>query len=189
MKKKQIHLFQDLLILAISICFAIFVYRSGIAGDFVSFFAGHGLYWLGVFFAGMFFTSIFTTAPAIVLLVEFAQTTPLIPLVILGALGSVLGDYIIFFFVKNRVADDIKYLLSFSKGFRLPIIFQTRLFRYFVVLLGAMVIASPLPDEIGVAMLGLSKMNNRAFLAISFIFNALGILLITSIAKVVIGLN
>lgn len=106
----------------------------------------------------------------------------------IGGLGAALGDYIIFRFVKDRILEDIRYLLSFKKGYRFPAIFKTGLFKFFVPLTAALIIASPFPDEIGVAMLGLSKMKNRIFLLISFIFNGIGILVIGWVAKGIVSL-
>jgi len=58
-----------------------------------------------------------------------------------------------------------------------------RLFRWSMVLFGALVIASPLPDEIGLAMMGLSKVKTLLFIPISFSLNAFGILIIGLIAR------
>jgi len=44
-------------------------------------------------------------------------------------------------------------------------------------------VISPLPDELGLAMMGLSKMKTSLFIPISFILNSLGILAIGLITK------
>ena len=136
----------------------------------------------------MFFTSFFTTAPAIVLIGVLVQTTPLIMVAIIGGLGAALGDYIIFRFVKDRISEDINYLLSFQKTKRFFAIFKTRLFIFFTPFIAALIIASPFPDEIGVAMLGLSKIKDKTFLLISFIANGVGILVVGWVARGIIGL-
>ena len=101
MNKKKKQLFQDITLLIISVCFAVFIVRTGIAHEFIL--SLGSLRWLGVFLAGAFFTSMFTTAPSIVLLSELAQTTSLPALAILGGIGAVLGDYLIFYFVRDRI--------------------------------------------------------------------------------------
>lgn len=176
MRKRQKRLVQDFFLLAVSVGFAAFLAWSGLAERLIA--SLDGLSWLGMVVAGMFFTSVFTTAPAIVVLGTFAETNALPALVILGAAGAMLGDYLIFRLVEDRLAADLGYLLSISKHQRLRHIFKTRFFRFFVPFLGALVIASPLPDELGVAMLGLSKVRTRVFLLLSFVFNGLGILAI-----------
>lgn len=184
MIKKRKHLFQDVIFITVSVVFATYIAGTGTAQYLVASLGSLQLF--GVFMAGMFFTSAFTTAPAIVLLGTLAKTTPMPLLVILGSLGAVLGDYIIFIFVKDRVSEDLKYLLSFSRSQRFLAIFRTRLFSFFVPFIGALIIASPLPDEIGVAMLGLSKMKNKIFLLLSFVFNGIGIFIIGWLAKNII---
>jgi hypothetical protein len=62
-------------------------------------------------------------------------------------------------------------------------IFKTKLFYWFVPFFGAVIIASPFPDEIGVSMLGMSKLGSRYFLLISFVFNSLGIFIIGRLAQ------
>jgi hypothetical protein len=183
MKKARLHLLHDLYIILLSIVFAIFLAKTGIAEVFIT--SLDSLSWLGVFIAGTFFTSVFTTAPAMVVLGTFAHTTPLPLLVVIGGIGATIGDYIIFHFVKDRMGADLTYLLSAAKGKRLKVIFETHLFKFFVPLLGALIIASPLPDEMGIAMLGLSRMNDRIFLPISFLSNALGILIIALVAQAI----
>jgi uncharacterized membrane protein YdjX (TVP38/TMEM64 family) len=49
--------------------------------------------------------------------------------------------------------------------------------------LGALIIASPVPDEIGVSILGLTKIRYWQFFMVTFILNALGIFLIVTAAK------
>lgn len=180
---QQKHLLQDIFFLLISIATALFFSISGTIHEFVLSFGE--LSFLGIFLSGMFFTSIFTTAPAIILLGQFAQTTPIFILALLGGLGAVTGDYILFRLMKNRIKDDFEYILSFRKDNRFTRIFDTRLFKFFVPSIGAMVIASPLPDEIGIAMLGLANVNPKTFLFISFLLNAAGIFAIGIFSKIV----
>lgn len=185
MSEKKKHLFQDFALLAISVGLAVLFVETGLAHKLVA--SLDGLRWLGIIVAGSFFTSAITTAPSIAILGTFAETTSLPELVILGAIGAVCGDYIIFRFVRDRMAKDFEYLLSFSKGNRFAAIFHARIFRFFVPFLGALIIASPLPDEIGVGMLGISKIKGRTFFLLSFVANGVGIFLIGLAVKTVLG--
>ncbi|MBM3281264.1 MAG: hypothetical protein FJY91_00725 [Candidatus Harrisonbacteria bacterium] len=181
MKKQQKIFYKDLLFLTVSILFAFFFSVTGLATQLVA--SLNTLEWLGIFLAGLFFTSVFTTAPSIVLLGELAQVTPLPLLVLLGGLGAAVGDYIIFRFVKDKISSDFTYLFSSKRKKGWISFFRTRFFRFFIPILGALIIASPFPDEIGVAMLGLSKVKSRVFFTIAFIFNSMGIFTIGLIAK------
>lgn len=181
MPKQKKQFIQDLIIVAISIYIAVFLTQAGILSSFIDSLQGYE--YLGILLAGLFFTSVFTTAPAIALLVQFSHTTNPAILAIIGGLGSVLGDYIIFKFVKDRVSQDLEYLLSTPQTKRFATIFQTRLFKFFAPFLGALIIASPLPDELGVTILGMSKISDKNFFPISFILNGLGILIIAIVAN------
>lgn len=177
-------MFQDLIFLVVSISFAVFVTKTGITHQLVASFGD--LNWFGVIIAGSFFTSVFTIVPSIAVISAFAETTPLPTLALLGGLGAVVGDYIIFRLVKDRMSADVDYLISFSGARRYLAIFRTHLFKFLVPFLGALVIASPLPNELGITMMGLAKVKDRSFLVISFIFNSLGILIIGWLAKSII---
>ncbi|MHB0977866.1 MAG: hypothetical protein ACYC1K_00425 [Minisyncoccota bacterium] len=186
MGQKKRRLYQDAVLIVASILFAMVVVKDDTVYQFVS--SLGDLRWLGIFISGIFFTSLFTTPPSIVLLGEFAQSTPLLPLAIVGGLGAVCGDYIIFHFVKDRISKDVEFLFSFSKHKRFSAVFKTHLFKFFVPFIGALIIASPLPDELGITMLGMSKVKNKVFLIISFIMNGLGIFVIGWLAKLIVEL-
>lgn len=181
MNKKKNHLIIDLFIIAVSVVIAIFLVKSGVIAHFIG--ATRELKYIGAFIAGIFFTSAFTTAIATAAFIELAEFNSIFPLAILGGLGALLGDFLIFRFVKNRFSIDIKYLLSLSNRQRLYFIFHRRLFRWILVFLGALIIASPLPDEMGIAFFGLARMKTEKFAAISFIFNTIGISIIVLIAR------
>ena len=51
---------------------------------------------------------------------------------------------------------------------------------FLVPLLGALIIASPFPDEIGLLMFGVSKLKYRELLVITYLLNTAGILLIVA---------
>lgn len=186
MRKQKKQVFQDLILISISITLALVALKSGFAHQFVASFGE--MRWFGMILAGVFFTSIFTTVPAMILFGEFAQTNSLLTITILGGLGAVLGDYIIFRFVKDRVTEDLEYIFSFRKRRRFFAIFKTRLFKRFVPFIAGLIIASPFPDEIGIAMLGMSKISNKSFFVLSFLFNGFGVLVISWIAKSATGL-
>jgi hypothetical protein len=130
------------------------------------------------FFAGIFFTSLFTLAPAGVALGEMAQVAPLFEVALWGAAGAVVGDLILFFFVRDFISADLMALMRGSWVKKVKGIFRSPFLSWAVPVAGALVIASPLPDEIGIALLGLSKKHLRFLIPISYIMNFLGILLV-----------
>ncbi len=168
-----------------SIVGAILVVRLGTVHTFLE--SVGGLTHVGSFLAGMFFTSLFTTAPAIVVLGQLALTTPLWIVALFGGLGAVVGDYILFLLIRQGLSKDVEYLVAHSGFKRLRKIMHTKLFHHVLPLLGALVLASPLPDEIGLAMLGFSKVDKDRFLLISLAMNTLGIFVIGLIARGMAG--
>lgn len=173
---------QDVAIIALSILLALVLVRSDALVQLLT--ATVELEFIGSFVAGLFFTSVFTTAPAIVTLGEIAQESSLFLTAVAGSIGAVLGDLIIFRFVKDRFTDHVMELIRTQGGKkRIKALFRRGSFRWLTFLLGGMIIASPLPDELGVSLLGLSKMRLSGFIALSFVFNFLGIVLIGIAAR------
>ena len=129
----------------------------------------------------MFFVSVFTIAPASVALVEIAQANSLLLVAFFGGLGALVGDLIIFRFIKDRLSEDFVFLIKKARQERFLHIFRLRFFKFFTPFVGALIVASPLPDEVGLAMMGFSKIHLSFFIPVSFILNFLGILFLSSI--------
>lgn len=175
------NLIRDLAIVILSIFIAIILAKTGSLENLIT--STQEMRFIGSFIAGILFVSVFTAAPATVALVEIAQSNSVIVVAIIGGLGALLGDLIIFRFVKDKLSEDLLYLLRTPGSERLTTIFKMRIFQWLVPFMGALIIASPLPDEIGVAMVSLSKMKNSLFIPLSFVLNSIGILIIGLIAK------
>lgn len=183
MKKSQTNnLVQDIAIIMLSILIAIILLRTDALVQILT--TSQELERLGSFIAGLFFTSIFTTAPAIVTLGEIAEVNPVLSTAFFGALGALTGDLIIFRFVKDRISGHVTELLThIGVGKRVRALFKLKFFRWLTFLIGGLIIASPLPDELGITLLGLSKMRMLSFILLSFVFNFYGILIIGIIAR------
>lgn len=177
------NLIKDVSIIVLSVLIAIIFVKTGVLIDILA--SSKELKLLGSFIAGMFFTSVFTVAPATVMLAEIAQTNSVIWVAFFGGVGAMIGDLIIFRFVKDRLTKDVLFLLKKSKSERLMSIFRLRISRWLIAFLGALVIASPLPDELGLMMMGFSKIKTLLFIPFSFLLNFFGILIIGLIAKVI----
>lgn len=175
------NIMRDLGIIILSIVIAVILAKTGaLAGILTS-----TQEWtvLGSLVAGIFFVSIFTAAPAGVVLFEIAAANSIWEVALFGGIGALIGDLIIFRFIKDSLSEDIHWLIRKTKQERLTSIFHLNLFRWIVPFIGALIVASPLPDEIGLAMMGLSKMKTSVFMPISFTLNFLGILVIGLFAK------
>lgn len=169
------HFGRDILIIAASITFAVYLAQEDIIPYLMSLV---GFLPLEAFAAGFFFTSLLTITPAGVAFAEMAQVTPILPLAAWGAAGAVVGDLVLFLFVRDAVSDDVARLLRGPLLSKAKVLFRTPFLSWAVPIMGALVIASPLPDEVGLAMLGLSKTDLRFLIPVSYAMNFLGIFLI-----------
>lgn len=183
MNNQRSGLIRDLGTIILSILVAIILAKTGALEGLIT--STQEVRFIGSFIAGILFVSVFTAAPATVALGEIARSNSVITVAILGGLGALVGDLIIFHFVKDRVSQHFSYLVRVSKSKRLFSIFQLKLFRWITPFIGALIIVSPLPDEIGVTMLGLAKMKNSYFILLSFLLNSTGILIIGLISKTI----
>lgn len=160
----------------------VFIFASTETGKFVIHSVSK-LGYFGSFVAGIFFVSTFTVAPSGIVLFNMAQVYNPLLIAITAGFGAVIGDYLIFRFLKDNVFEEIKPVFMKLGGTYLSRIISTPYFAWLAPVIGAIIIASPFPDEIGVGLMGISKLKNWQFLTISFILNSLGILLIVTLAK------
>ena len=176
------YLTEDIVIVILSIFAAVVLVETQILTRLLASAQEYKLF--GSFFAGLFFTSIFTTTPSIVALGEISQMQPVLHVAFLGALGALIGDLIIFRFIKDRLSDHLMEMMKHQiAGTKLKFRHHLTFFRYVTFFIGALIIASPLPDEIGIGLLGLSKMNMKWFVPVAFIGNFIGIACIGLIAN------
>ncbi|HLC36739.1 MAG TPA: hypothetical protein VJK05_04000 [archaeon] len=140
----------------------------------------------GIFLAGFFYSYGFTSAPATALLLILAKQHELLPAVLAGGLGALVGDTVIFLFIRKIFAGEIK---SLSKT---KIIWSAekeeekilgKYHKYFLASFAGFIIASPFPTEIGIAMLASMKISFKKFAAIAFLLHSTGILALLLIGK------
>ena len=182
-KKRYAQLERDIALCALSILFAIWFARSGIAEAWIVSFSEYTP--LVSFIAGFFFTSLFTLAPASVALGTLGEMQSHTGVALWAAAGAVLGDLLLFMFVRGRVSDDVAVLFSSRRWSRARKMLKRPLLHWVLPVTGAIIIASPLPDELGLALMGISRISIAAFIPISYTMNFLGILLIEFLAGTV----
>lgn len=142
------------------------------------------LEYIGALLAGMIFVSSFTAAISIVVIGIMAQNINPIALGLIGGVGAVIGDYLIFKLVRSHLQDELSMLFGKEGTSYVKTVLRSRYIAWMLPLLGVAIIASPLPDELGVSLLGIAQISEARFILISYISNAVGILMIASVAKV-----
>lgn len=133
---------------------------------------------LGFIIAGAMYTSFFTGAPAIILLIQLGQTSNPFEVALFGGIGSVIGDLIILKIFEDKVAHELVPLMRRLNMSKLLRAMRRKKNRDRAMILGAIAIASPVPDEIGIGLLGIAHLSTAKLILITYVLNAAGILLL-----------
>lgn len=136
--------------------------------------------YIGAFFAGFLFVSTFTVATGFVILLILAESLNVLELAFIASMGGVLGDLMIFRFVKDGLIKEIMPVYKSLGGNHINRVLNTKYFSWSFPVLGAVIMASPLPDELGVSLLGLTRLKTYQFMIISFGLNVVGIVLLVT---------
>ncbi|HLC60053.1 MAG TPA: hypothetical protein VJJ52_01340 [Candidatus Nanoarchaeia archaeon] len=142
--------------------------------------------YLGIFIAGLMFSYGFTTAPAISLFLILAEHQNIYAATIIGGFGALLSDLIIFRFIRASFADEIEKLSKEKLIVELDHHTPSKLKKYFLPVMAGFIIASPLPDEIGVTLLAsIRSISTSLFTLISYASNTFGIFVILTVGKMI----
>jgi hypothetical protein len=174
--------FHNTLLLVASLVLLYVALRTETATVLIGLAAGFG--YVSAFITGFFFVSTFTVAPAAVLLFHLAESLNPVLLALLAGVGTVLGDFVLFRFLKDRVYEEFAPYVHKIGESHLTLLLKTPYFGWFAPVLGALIIASPFPDELGISLLGLSKISTVQFMALTYVLNVAGIFLIILLAQV-----
>lgn len=179
----KISRYRNLAILFFGIIFSVFLSRYEPFHNLLLNLGEFG--YIGAFIAGLLFVISFTASTGAVILFVLAERLSPLELGLIAGLGAVVGDFTIFRFVKDNLIEEVKPLYQRFGGNHLNHVLHSKYFHWTLPVIGAILIASPLPDEIGVSLMGISKMKTYQFLIISLILNCIGIFLIVSASLVV----
>ena len=188
--KTYIHIqYPKLLILACSFAFSYLLYDQGAFDALPSLLHGHG--YISMFIAGMLFSFGFTTPFAIAMFLAMADLVNPFYGAIVGGVGAVASDTFIFEFVRFSFADELHRLKQcrLCRWVRDRIHHENipeRIRQYILWSMAGLVIASPLPDELGVTLLsGFTELKERPFMMICYAFNTLGIFAVLMIGQLI----
>jgi uncharacterized membrane protein YdjX (TVP38/TMEM64 family) len=136
--------------------------------------------YLGALLAGFFYTYGATTAFSVATFFILAKVLNPWIMALLGALGSIVSEYIIYDFVSERSGKTIKIG---NKEYKIPEI-KSKFVKKISPLIAGFIIASPLPDELAAIFLGVEKYDIKKFILLAFIFNFIGILFIVALGRI-----
>ncbi len=132
-----------------------------------------------VFLAGMLFSFGFTTPFAVGYFVTVNPVNIALAAGI-GGIGAYFSDLIIFKLIKFSFMDEFRRLEHTMPLKKVQTLFHIKLKNklqiYILYIFAGIIIASPLPDEIGVSMLaGLTHIKTGVFTLVSILCNTIGI--------------
>ncbi len=145
--------------------------------------------YFGTFIAGILYSYGFTAAPATAILLSISKEQNLIFAGLVGGLGALTGDLIIFHFIRYTLRDEIE-TLSKTKIIQFIEKEEEKILGHFQkhasAIFAGFVIASPLPTEIGVGILSSFKhLSIRSFAALAYILHTIGIFIILFIGSLI----
>lgn len=176
--------YPKLILLIISFIVAYFLFNSRYFNSFHAFLVSIG--YLGTFLAGILYDYGFTAASATAILLLLAKEQNIFFSWIIASFGAVIGDLIIFGLIRHsglRVKKTTK-----ERIIRMLHIKNKRgtVKKYLIPAVGGLLIASPLPDEVGVALLAYSKhMSIKKFTIIAYVLDSIGIFIILSVGRII----
>ncbi|OGG92043.1 hypothetical protein A3H03_03730 [Candidatus Kuenenbacteria bacterium RIFCSPLOWO2_12_FULL_42_13] len=144
------------------------------------------LHYLGAFIAGVMFTYSFTAGVATAVFLIIGQGNNLIAFGLIGGLGALMGDLVIFKVLRGYFKEEIdklgqeKIIKALGQNARTAAVLK----HYVLPILGAIIIASPLPDELGVSLFAMDKVIKPKFFSVmSYLLNTAGIFVILFIGR------
>ncbi|KKU11498.1 MAG: hypothetical protein UX16_C0013G0003 [Parcubacteria group bacterium GW2011_GWB1_45_7] len=182
--------YPNLTFLGISILTTVILSYFGI---FDKTFGGLGkLGFLGALVAGALFPITFTSPIAVASLYYLGSHLGLPLTVAFGAIGALLGDLMIYRFLKDHTIAEIaaiheKYRANHPThdklGHRKALLslFHSKPFHSLGLFLGGLLIVLPVPDELGIAILASYRLNTRKFMVVSLVLNAVSVWIVASL--------
>ncbi|HXK36950.1 MAG TPA: hypothetical protein VJ553_05195 [Candidatus Paceibacterota bacterium] len=179
------HYIRDISILIVSIGIAVVVKNTGALNWLLE--HAERIPYLASFVVGMFFTSFLTVVPATVAIAELARGgTPILQLALIGGMGAMVADFILYIILREAVAEPLLVLVQAGSSDRLKRYIRKGKHRLMGTLLGAVIIASPLPDEVGLVLMGLAKARWYTTVLLTYCLNAVGIAIVATAVRAIL---
>lgn len=177
------HLTRNFIVLVVSVVLAVVFVRSGLVENLLLYI--HDFYIVGALIAGFLLAFVLTVGPAAATLIGIAENVPVVVIALVGALGSVMANLVLFQFVKKEISDDFVAYFESTRMKPLAEFLKLQAVRWILPVIGAIIVASPLPDEIGLAMIGVSKIKTIIFVPVMYLLHFFGILVIVSAGRAI----
>ncbi|MBI2022006.1 hypothetical protein HYS93_03990 [Candidatus Daviesbacteria bacterium] len=158
-------------------------YNNGLLEKVLLFLKPFGF--LPEFLAGMLYTSFLTAPISVAALFILSRFNSPLVIALVAGLGSMIADLVIFkffrylLFGKSSPIASNEIIRAIVKSLR-----TSKIFRKFAPIIGGIIIASPLPDELGLMVLGVTNIKTGRVALLTYSLNTVGILVISQTASV-----
>lgn len=170
--------YKGLTLIAISILFTVLLSKNEFLNQTI--FNISQIPLIGSFIAGILYVSASTAPFGVFILLGLSKHLPSIEIAIIAGLGGAFADFVIFRFFRNNLIGEISPIYNKFGGQHLTRLMHYKFLRWTLPIIGAIIIASPFPDEIGIFLMGISRIKNYQFILLSIILDIIGIFLLVS---------
>lgn len=170
--------YKNLTLVFLSIVITLILSRFNFINDYL--YQIKDLPFLGSFLAGALYVSATSAAFGILLLSDLAKETSALEIALFAGLGGAVADFAIFRFIKQNLISEISPIYDKLGGQHIANFIYQKYMRWTLPIIGAIIIASPLPDEIGIGLMGLSKIKNYQFALLCLVLDVIGVYLLVS---------
>lgn len=170
--------YKNLTLIFISILLAVFLSKYNFFNQFL--FGTRNIPLAGSFIAGALYVCSFTAAFGVLMLADLSKKISPIEIALLAGLGGTVADFLIFRFLKNNLLSEITSIYNKLGGRYLTKLIYNRFLKWSLPIIGAIIIASPFPDELGISLMGLTNIKNYKFILLCLALNATGIFLLVT---------
>jgi len=142
----------------------------------------HAFGYLGALIGGIFYVYTFTVGFGVMIITILSRSLPLVPLVLISGFGAVMGDSLIFKLTKDNFKDEIKNIYkAIDKKQTIKNTLYRKKWKWILPVLGVIILGTPFPNELGVMFLGVTNMNKKVFVMISFFLNSISLYFLINI--------
>lgn len=135
--------------------------------------------YFGAFLAGLLYPYSFTSAAATAILLIIAKTQNVFYAGLVASFGALMSDLAIFFFVKFSFSAEVQKLSKEPAIQRLSKLIRPSIRVPLIVALASVLIASPLPTEIGILLMtSVKKISTKKFAVIVYVLHVSAIYVI-----------
>ena len=171
----------------LSIVCAVVLQSTGVMENFVGLLDTYG--YIGAFVNGLFISTTLTAAPATVLFFDFGKNLNPLLVGLLGGTGAMVGDLLMYRFIKESLMEEFRaigvYLIPIHRRELMERITKHTMFLWAAPFLASLLIASPLPDELGVSLFNFINFKPKYLSVVTFLLNTIGILCLVYLGSAV----